>query len=342
MLFSRRIGAKTLGMMCRRIGNSVEAGLDVLSILDREAKTGPTAHQEKMAQVRNAIGSGDTFAAAVAQQGNYFPKQFQLMIDVGEKTGRLELVFFKLADYYDRLHRMKGIFITAILWPGIQFVIALAVIGFVIWIPSWLGLGDTDILGFGLVGTRGLILYVLAIIGFFFAIGAMIGLVRRGLMARQVSELLMRTPGIGPAFRTMAQLRFSRSLGLAIESGMDAWNSVGLAFQSAEAPVFAQHADKCKKAVRDGNEIHATLRDTGVFDQGMIDAVQVGEDTGRLAESLEVHSKQLDRKVDTAFQALAVLAGIGVWIAIGVFIIFMIFRLASFYFGIIDDALNGF
>jgi len=237
---------------------------------------------------------------------------------------------------------MKGIFITAIIWPGVQLVIALAVVGLVIWIPSWLGLGDTDILGFGLVGTKGLILYVLGIVGFFALIGACVGLVRRGFMARQVSQLLMRTPGIGPACRTMAQARFSRSLGLAIESGMDAWNSVGLAFQSAEAAVFAQHADTCKKAVRSGNEIHATLRDTGVFDQGMIDAVQVGEDTGKLAESLEVHSKQLDSKVDTAFQALAVLAGIGVWIGIGGFIIFLIFRLASFYLGIIDDALNGF
>ena len=342
MLFSRRIGAKALGAMSRRIATSVEAGLDVLTILDRESKTGAAAHQEKMSLIRDAIKSGDSLAEAVSQQGNYFPKQFQLMIDVGEKTGRLELVLYKLAEYYDRMHRMKGIFITAIIWPGIQLVIALAVVGLVIWIPSWLGLGDTDILGFGLVGTQGLILYVLGILAFFAMIGAGVGLVRRGFMAQQVSELLMRTPGIGPACRTMAQARFSRSLGLAIESGMDAWNSVGLAFQSAEAPVFARHADSCKKSVRSGNEIHATLRDTGVFDQGMIDAVQIGEDTGKLAESLEVHSKQLDSKVDTAFQALAVLAGIAVWVAIGAFIIFMIFRLASFYLGIIDDALNGF
>ena len=342
MLFSRRIGAKTLGAMCRRIGSSVEAGLDILTILDREAKTGPAAHREKMAQIRKSISQGDSLADAVGQQGTYFPKQFQLMVDVGERTGRLELIFFKLADYYDRLHRMKGIFIAAILWPGIQFVVALAVIGLVIWLPSWLGLGDTDILGFGLVGTKGLILYGLVIVGFFACIGALISLVRRGFLAKQVSQLLMRVPGIGPTFRMMAQLRFSRSLGLAIESGMDAWNSVGLAFQSAEAPVFAQHAESCKKAVRSGNEIHATLRDTGVFDQGMIDAVQVGEDTGKLAESLEVHAKQLDGKVDMALQGMAVIAGIGVWIAIGAFIIFMIFRLASFYFGIIDDALNGF
>ncbi|MCA9213597.1 MAG: type II secretion system F family protein [Planctomycetales bacterium] len=342
MWLSSRIGAKPLGAMCRRIATSVEAGLDILSILDRESKNGSSTHQRIISEIRKDIAKGETFAEAVLARGNYFPRQFQLMIDVGEKTGRLELVLYKLAEYYERLNRLKGIFLAAIIWPGIQFVIALGVVGLVIWIPSWLGLGDTDILGFGLVGTRGLLIYVALIVGAAVLLGMLFGAVRRGFLARQVSELLMRTPGIGPAFRTMAQLRFSRSLGLAIESGMDAWNSVGLAFQSAEAPYFAQHADRCKKEVRNGSEIHATLRDVGVFDQGMIDAVQIGEDTGKLAESLEVHSKQLDDKVDTAFQGLAILAGVAVWICIGLFIIFMIFRLASFYFGMINEALNGF
>lgn len=342
MLFSRRISAKQLGMMCRRIGSSVEAGLDILAILERESRTGSNSHQAKMAEIRTAIASGDSFADAIAKQGQYFPKQFQLMVDVGEKTGRLELVLLKLAEFYERMHTMKGIFLAAIIWPGIQLVVALGVIGLVIVLPQWLLGQDTDILGFGLVGTRGLAIYVLVIMGIGGGFAVLLAAVRRGFLARPFSELVMKTPGLGVAFRTMAQLRFSRSLGLAIESGMDAWNSVGLAFQSAQTPFYVQHAEACKRAVRAGAEIHRTLKATGVFDQTLIDAVQVGEDSGRLAESLEIHAKQLDDRMNVAFKSMAVMAGIGVWIIVAAFIIFMIFRIAMFYLGLIDDVLNNF
>ena len=117
---------------------------------------------------------------------------------------------------------------------------------------------------------------------------------------------------------------------------------VKLAFKSTQSEFFERHSSFVVQSIHQGSEIHGPLHETGVFSQALVDAVQIGEETGRLAESLESHAKQLDGQVKVAFGSMAFAAGVGVWILVGMFIVFLIFRIASFYLGIINEALNGF
>ena len=69
-------------------------------------------------------------------------------------------------------------------------------------------------------------------------------------------------------------------------------------------------------------------------------AVMVGEETGRMGESMQQISKAYETKGKAAMQGLALLAGFSVWGLVGLFIIFMIFRVAFFYFGLLEDISN--
>lgn len=345
MIFSARISNKLLGQFCRRIGTSLEAGLDLRMAIEREKTSGPKTYREKMSDVHSAVCRGESLADSLKGQTGYFPKPFYQMVHVGERTGRLDHVLMKMADYYERLHRLKGIFLLSITWPCIQLGVAICVVGLLIWITGWIASSpgnEIDLLGFGLVGTSGLVKYILFIN--LVAVGLVVfgSMVRRGFLLKEITNVLMRLPGVGPALRIMAQLRFARTLGLSIESGLDAWNSVGLAFESTQSDFYTRHASAAKKSIRAGEEIHQVLRRTEAFSPLLIDTVQVGEESGRLAESLETHCKQLDDQVKTAFQSLTFVAAASIWVMVAAFIIFLIFRLASFYLGILTDAINGF
>jgi type II secretory pathway component PulF len=343
MLLSKRITMKSLADFSRRVGSSIEAGLDLRTIIRREATSGAKSYSHRMARIRDKIERGGSFAKAVKDEGNYFPPQFQAMVEVGERTGRLDMVLLKTAAYYERLHRLRGIFLISILWPAVQLFVALGVVALLIWVTEFIAQSPNeaiDILGFGLVGTRGLILYLSFVAVCLAIVGILIAGVRRGYFVNTIGHGLMYLPVVGPALRLLAQLRFARTLGLSIDAGLDAWNAVDLAFRSTQAPFFTRHADQVKRSVRAGTEINTALTQTDAFSQSLVDAVQIGEQSGRLAESLETHARQLDNSAATAFQALAFAAAVVVWAIVAAFIIFLIFRVAGFYFNLINDALG--
>ncbi len=75
-----------------------------------------------------------------------------------------------------------------------------------------------------------------------------------------------------------------------------------------------------------------------VFPEDFLDAIAVGEETGKLEESLARLATHYEERGRAAMRALAVACGIVVWIGAGAFIIYFIFRFAMFYVGQIMDA----
>ena len=68
--------------------------------------------------------------------------------------------------------------------------------------------------------------------------------------------------------------------------------------------------------------------------------MEVGEQTGRLAESMAGLSKQYQQRAETALGILTVLAQFAVGLLIAAIIIAINFQLFSIYVGQIEDALN--
>ena len=83
------------------------------------------------------------------------------------------------------------------------------------------------------------------------------------------------------------------------------------------------------------------LRSTGEYPSDFVDAIEVGEDTGQLSESMDRLSRQYEDKAKAALSALAVLAGFAVWGLVALFIIVLIFRIAFWYVGQINSLLDG-
>jgi type II secretory pathway component PulF len=82
------------------------------------------------------------------------------------------------------------------------------------------------------------------------------------------------------------------------------------------------------------------LSATGSFPPEFIHAVEVGEDSGRLTESLGIVARQYQDESRRALAMLTQFAGYIVWAAVAFLIILLIFRLAGNYIGAINDAVN--
>ena len=83
--------------------------------------------------------------------------------------------------------------------------------------------------------------------------------------------------------------------------------------------------------------IHEAFARTGQYPNEFLDTIRIGEQTGNLAESMALLSRQYHERADVALKTLTMLAGFGVWAAIAAIIIVLIFRLFSFYLNTIQS-----
>lgn len=343
-----RLGLKPLAEMCRRTATSHATGVEARKIWEREAKTGSPKKQRQFKKVSEAVNRGSTLADALKETDEYLPQLVYDMVHVGEQSGRVDESLNRLGQYYEQMRTLRTAFLAGITWPVIQLILAVFAIGFVIWIMGMMNGGkepgpndlNTDILGFGLKGNSGLAIYFTIVgtifIGGFFFLRSLIN----GRLSKLVMVPLMRIPALGRALQLMAMSRMSWALGMTVESGMPADKCAAVAIRSTQNAFFTQHDRAIKESIKRGETFHEAFLDTGAFPEDFLDAVLVGEETGRLGESMEKISQSYESQGKAVMSTLAVVAGVGVWLMVGGCIVFMIFRIAFFYVGLLEEVSN--
>ena len=328
-----RISNRDLGLLCERVGVAFDVGHDPFRIFEREAGDARSQHGRHMRSVADRIRQGASLTEAIREQGNYFPPNFHRLIEVGEESGRLEHVLDRMADHYKQVAELQDQFRGSIVWPMIQLALALAVVSILIYVPSVIAPESpeaADLLGIGLAGARGLAIFWGWVLGAAAVVTVLWILMRNGRLAL-IGDWLVHVPVLGRALLTFDEARFVQSLALAVESGVPAANAFALSFKSSASHAFKDKAEGACAAIRQGREMHEVLRDTKLFSPDTIDAVALGEESGRLAETLDKHFRVIRMRVKFAMSMITQIASSIVWVAVAALLVVMIFRLFGNY-----------
>ncbi len=333
-----RIRIGQLSKSCHRLGTSLNAGVDVLAVLQREAEHGTPAYRRNMSHVHDQVSGGMTLAEGLRDCGKYFPQLTCELVDVGEQTGRLEAVLLRLAEHYQHVLRLRRVFLMGILWPAIELTFGIVAIGLLIF---FLGVLGTSVTMFGLSGTSGLAIYG----GIVLALAAGLALVTFGLMrgwfGSWPGQLVVRLPVVGKAIQTMALARLSWTMSLSLDAGIDAPRAIRMALESTQNAYYTRHIDTAVARVMRGGQFHEALAGTGVFSSDFLTALQNAELSGTESESLSRMSDDYQKQAEAATTALAIAASVAIWVLVGTLFIFMIFYLfMNLYMKPINEALE--
>ncbi|MDP6446844.1 MAG: type II secretion system F family protein [Pirellulaceae bacterium] len=335
-----RLSDREAMLLFRRVGTGLEAGVDILRIWELEAGQGPPLRRRYMSQIRERIGSGQSLATAMKDCGDYFSKMAIQLVNVGEMTGHTEVVFLRLADHYQHTINVRRGFLAGIAWPALQLVAAIGIVGLLILIMGMLPT-QVDILGFGLVGTRGLVIYLFIIAAVAGVVFLVIQGLRRGWYGQAPLVMAMHIPVLGKALQTINLSTLSWSLALALQSGLDARRSIRMAVNSTQNLFYTAHLEGIDKSILDGEEFHVALRKTNVYPDEFVDTLQASELSGTQAESMMRLSDEYRQRAQTYLKMLAMFAGGVIWAGVLVLIIIMVFRIFFVaYLGPINEALE--
>ena len=334
-----------LEMFCRRLGMGLRAGVDLLKLLDTEARQGSSRHREMMTQIGARIRKGESLATAFHNAGSYFPSLFVQLVTAGETSGGLDRIMMHLAKHYEDLRIARRNFLGQIAWPLIQLILAIAVICLVIVfikpIPDepWERKEHFDTLGLGLAGASGVAIFLGWIMAIAVLVGACVVAIWKNLFNchQYFIPLVLPLPILGSVFSNSAMARMSMTLSMLLNSGVDAIRSVQQAFLSTGNYFYIRGMKSALESVQQGQSLACSLAKAKVFSEEFIQGIDVGELSGNETESLEYLATEYARRANSSMTQLTILTSTAIWIGIAMMIIAMIIRMMMQYVNMLNS-----
>lgn len=118
-----------MSQMTRNIGVMLKSGLTISKALETQwATTTNLVFKEYLAKIKNGVDKGKKFSQ-VTEEGKfkYFPVLAARMIEVGEKTGKLDESLLYLGEYFEEEVDEAAKNLTAVLEPVLLLIVGLMV-----------------------------------------------------------------------------------------------------------------------------------------------------------------------------------------------------------------------
>lgn len=310
-----KITARILENFTRLLSSLLSAGVPLskaMTILIKEAATPAACAQWKL--VHGRVVDGLSLAEAMNRSPTTFPRVYVAMVEAGETGGFLDVVLAQIADFQAREKELKSKVMTALMYPVILLILALAVLIFllVFFIPRF----QTIFTGFGaklplltqmIVNTS----EFLRTYGLLAAIGVVIALVgfRTWLVSeagrRRWEAVLLNLPIIGSLMAQFAMARFCRMLGTLLGAGVPLISGLNVARRSIGNQVLVDAVSNSIERVKEGKALGPSLGDCRqLFSGSTLEMISVAEESGRLDQELirlaNTTEGDLDRQLKTS------------------------------------------
>lgn len=128
-----KMKTKDLLFFLTQLSTYIKSGItliDSLRILARQYKKNKN-YQKTFRMIIYDLTMGETFSEAMAKQGEFFPRLLINMIKTAEMTGELPEVLDDMANYYTNTEKTRKQMISALTYPVIILIVALAVVTFI-------------------------------------------------------------------------------------------------------------------------------------------------------------------------------------------------------------------
>jgi len=253
------------------------------------------------------LTKGSTLSEAMRLQGAAFPELLMNMYASGEASGQLEKVTSKMADHYEKEHRLNSKIKSAMTYPAVLLVatVGVVMILFTLILPTFFELFE----GMELPAlTRG----IMALSGFlqnqwyWVIIGALVVVAGWQYLLKIPSVRLkydlfkLRFGIVGKLLKIIYTARFSRTLSSLYSSGVSMLTALEITATIIGNSYIEGQFPEVIKEVRNGDILSEAVGRVDGFDRKLTDMIQTGEETGRLDYMLDSVAESFDYEAEMA------------------------------------------
>jgi general secretion pathway protein F len=317
-------------VLARDLANLLNAGLPLdraLAVLiDINAEP---ATARMLGQLREQVRSGRSLSQALAAQPRSFSPLVVNLTRAGEAGGVLGAVLGRLAEYLERSRQLRESVKTALLYPGILFLVALVSVAvlLVFVVPQFkvlfadagraLPLSTEIVISAGeFVRHYGVLALAALVVAGFAAARAL----RRPALRQAWDARVLRVPLLGEVLAKAEMARAARTLGTLLANGVTLPNALAISRDTLNNRAMAAAMDRINEGVRQGQMVGALMLESGLFPRLAGQMVRIGEETGQLQSMLTKVADLYDQDVERSIKRMLAVLEPALILSMAVFI----------------------
>lgn len=306
-LLTPHISVRDLALLTRQLATLVQAALPLEEALSAAAQqTSKPKVRSMLLAVRAKVLEGHTLANALAEFPRAFPAIYRATVAAGEKSGFLDQILNRLADYTEASHESRQKIMMALLYPIILLVLSILIVsGLMVYIVpdvvevfidtgqqlpaltiALVTLSDF-IAGYGIY----LLLLLIAL-----AFGARY-LLKQPNIRLAWHHRLLKLPLVGKLSVTLNTARFASTLSILTASGVPLVEAMKISGQVLSNLWLKKLVEEATRKVTEGSSLHRALQQAEYFPPMMVHMIASGEASGELDEMLERVAASQEREV---------------------------------------------
>ncbi len=302
-----------------QLATLTEAGIPIvkaLTILEGQMRPGP--FKAVLQDVVEDVTSGTPLSEALEKHPQAFDRLYSNMVRAGEAGGVLGTVLERQAKYQESVENIKAKIKNATIYPTVIITVAILVIAAVIVfiIPRFEEIFRS--FGIKLPQMTQILLdvsritvdrwYLVFGLPLLIVIAHFVAMRRSQPYRYRIHNIYLRLPLLGPLISKNLIAAFTRNFGTLVQAGVPHLDSLAIVRDATRNEVLAEAVEAIRRTVREGEGIARPMGETGLFDDLVVNMVDVGEATGELDRMLlkvaDAYEVQVDRQIDSLFKVV--------------------------------------
>ncbi len=312
-----KVKSRDLAIFCRQMQAMLVAGVSVLKCLDIvRLQLQNKKLKQVIVTVYEDLQKGRTFSEALKSHMDVFPSIFIHMIEAGETSGNLDLIMERLAMHFEKEYKVESKVKTAMAYPAVLSVVAVAVVVFLLIgvMPTFVGMYSESgvelpmmtkfFIGMSnfLINQWYIILVVIIAIVYVIRI-----LMKNEKFILAFDSFKLRMPIFKSINQNVSTSRFTRTLSTLLGSGVSLLKALEIVSKVTGNKFIENKLNDVRNDVRKGIYLSTPLQRANIFPPMVYSMIKIGEDSGTLEEILDKTANFYDDEVENSVQRLTTL-----------------------------------
>lgn len=319
----KALKSRQLADFCRELSTLLAAGVSLVRALTIiSEQEGLNASEKRLyASILAEVRKGANLSSALEAQG-VFPPLCLGMVRAGEGSGQLDRVTDRLARHYDSEHRLNQQLKSALTYPIILGILAVAVVIILVTfvLPQFNDLfANMDSLpattlalmaASDFMTTRWYVV-VMAVVVLVIAVQA---LLRVAEVKFAVDKMALTMPVFGRLNSVICTARFARTLSSLYSSGMPIVQALTVARGTIGNVYIDSQFDLVLASVRQGANLSDALDQVDGFVRKLVSSIRIGEETGQLdamldsiADAMDYDAREASKRMMTMLEPMLII-----------------------------------
>ncbi len=307
-LQKQKVKLKDLAIYSRQLSVLIDAELPLIQSLNILAEQTKNKYFKTVIKdIRADVEAGSTLNQAKRKFPTVFDDLYCNLVASGEQSGSLDIMLRRLAEFLEKIVRLRAQVRQAMIYPTAVLSFAIIVCIFMLWkvIPVFAGifleLGaelpflTSVVLALSIFIQKYILLIAIAFVALIFALRYW----RKTESGRRITDkFMLRMPLFGKLLEKVGLSRVTRTLSTLLSGGVPMLESMKITSSTSGNVIVEDYIMQARSMVAEGTSLRDALREKGRFPFMMIQMVGVGEATGTLDDMLTKLADFYDEEVE--------------------------------------------